>query len=139
MERFPTPPDALWNNLQIIFLDGHRVTAICTTRTQKVERTLNFTQMNMINRNNGGPDVQWKLLETLANVNGIITMTGPAYDPNNQKRVERLNKTLQQFFGIEGHAIVWDKNDRIYRSTVLIQWDDEMRSVRTHSHASLRA
>jgi len=110
-ERFPTPPDAIWGDVTIKFEDGHTVSIRC-----KSERgTFNYTQMGMVDRRNGNPDVQWQLLGNLADGHGQMTWEASAARRENKKRKQTLNQRLSAFFAIDGEAITWDKEAENYR------------------------
>jgi hypothetical protein len=111
VERFSTPPDARWGDVAIQFVDGHTVSIRCKSETG----TFNYTQMGMVDRRNGNPDVQWKFLGDLAEGYGRMTWDASAARRENKKRKQTLNRRLTVFFGIDGEAITWDKEAGNYR------------------------
>jgi len=114
--HFPTPADATWGDVVIQFVDGHTVSVRCKT----VSGVFNYTQMGMVDRRNGNPDVQWQLLRDLAEGHGQMTWDVSAARRENKKRKQTLNQRLGAFFGIEGEAIIWDKKATNYRCRFLL-------------------
>jgi len=111
VERFPTPSDAQWGDVSIQFVDGHTVSIRCNSEAG----TFNYTQMGMIDRRNGNPDVQWQFLRDLADGRGSMSSTSGLADRKNVKRKQTLNERLGAFFGIEGEAVTWDADASEYR------------------------
>lgn len=109
-ERFPTPPDAAWSDVIIQFVDGHTVSVRC----KSVPGIFNYTQMGMVDRRNGDPDVQWQFLSELADGHGQLDWSASAARRENKKRKQTLNQRLNAFFGIEGEPITWDKQAKNY-------------------------
>ncbi|MCK4415099.1 MAG: hypothetical protein KAY32_16325 [Candidatus Eisenbacteria sp.] len=95
---FGTPEGATWGDVQMRFRDGHTV----FVRVWSVSRVCNFTEMGMVDRRDGNPTKQWKLLEAFATERGILDWTSSQADPKNQKRRENLANNLRDFFRIEG-------------------------------------
>ena len=100
-ERFPTPAEAHWGDVGIEFIDGHTVSIRC----QSESGVFNYTQMGMVDRRDGEPDVQWKLLSNLAAGHGQMAWNASAARRENKKRKQILNQRLGAFFGIEGEAV----------------------------------
>ena len=59
---FPTPANATWSDVQILFRDGHTVVVSVGDKSG----VYNFAQMGMSKRNTGTPTAQWELLEAFA-------------------------------------------------------------------------
>ncbi|MBF0339493.1 MAG: hypothetical protein HQL95_00850 [Magnetococcales bacterium] len=110
MVRFPTPPDAIWGDLRISFIDGHRATLFC----QGVSETVNFSTMGMENRRSREPSVQWTLLWAFARNHGKISWHSS--DASNQipQQVRRMNDDLERFFGIAGRPVTWKDDEQAY-------------------------
>src|SRR5262249_29258922 len=64
---FPTPPGARWVDVHIRFLDGERV----AVTVKDVSRTLNYTQMGMVDKRNSTPTKQWTLLLAFSRAYGV--------------------------------------------------------------------
>lgn len=110
-ERFPTPAGAKWGDVSIEFIDGHTVSIRC----QSASGTCNYTQMSMVDRRNGNPDVQWQFLHDLAEGHGSMSSVSGLSDRKNVKRKQTLNGRLEAFFGLEGEAVTWDADTSEYR------------------------
>ena len=96
VRRFPTPPGSTWSDLEMRFIDGH----VLSVKIGDQKAVLNYAQMDMANRKNANPTVQWKLLQDMAEGRGILNWKSPAADRKNQKRIENLGKNLKAFFQI---------------------------------------
>lgn len=125
--RFPTPAGTIWGDVTIRFLDGHRVSVRCKTESG----VFNFTDMGMVDRRKGEPDVQWGLLYALAAGHGRMNWRSSEARRENAKRKQTLNERLAAFFGIDGEAITWDKHAKNYlcRFTLQPEGDDISASV----------
>ncbi|OSM04173.1 hypothetical protein MAIT1_04024 [Magnetofaba australis IT-1] len=121
LERFPTPSNAKWGDLRMQFLDGARLTVLCRTGANEQQRTVNYTQMGMANRTNSEPTKIWRLLEDFADGYGRIEVGSSRDDPQNRKRVQRLNEKLRAYFGMEGQPVYWDRQDSAYRCRFQIE------------------
>ena len=114
---FPRPDGVQWSQVKIRFKDGHTLSA----RVLGEWGTYNYAELGMVNRNNGNPTVQWELLRTFAEWDGILTWDSPQADRVNQKRKERLSKALRKFFGIDGDPITWDDKAKAWRTRFQIE------------------
>ena len=109
---FPTPNGAIWRNVRITFLDGHKV------RINVLDESCvaNFTQMGMVNRSNGEPTEQWKLLQNMADTQGDIDWNHPSAKEQLKKQKQELSKCLRAYFPrIVGDPIKWNKKDKAYQ------------------------
>jgi hypothetical protein len=113
---FPTPPDAIWENVSIRFKDGHTV----SIKVKSVGGVFNYTQMGMANKKNGNPTLQWKLLEVFANERGILDWSSDEANPRNQKRRELLAANLREFFRIKGDPFKMTKDGKGWQARFLI-------------------
>ena len=113
---FPTPPDAIWENVSIRFKDGHTV----SIKVRSVGGVFNYTQMGMANKKNGNPTLQWKLLEVFANERGILDWSSDEANPRNQKRRELLAANLREFFRIKGDPFKMTKDGKGWQARFLI-------------------
>jgi hypothetical protein len=100
---FPTPPDAVWSELTVRFLDGHSVRVSLRGET----RVLNFTQLGMNDRRTAKPDVQWELLRAFAAHSGTLDWTSREAVRENKKRKQVLSDRLRTFFRIDGNPILF--------------------------------
>jgi hypothetical protein len=96
--RFPTPPDARWEDVTIRFITQHQV----HIRVRGTTGTYEHTQMGMASRRNDQPTKQWELLQLFAEHDGELTWSDYGADRKNEKRRQVLAKQLREFFGIEG-------------------------------------
>lgn len=119
--RFPTPPDASWQDLRISFLDGHRATVFC----KGVSDTVNFSTMGMENRRSREPSVQWILLEAFARNHGEISWHASEASDQVPQQVKRLNDDLGRFFGIPGRPIRWSRTQQVYSTAFEIHLESE--------------
>ncbi len=119
---FPTPPDAIWENVSIRFKDGHTV----SIKVKSVGGVFNYTQMGMANKKNGNPTIQWKLFEAFANSKGEIDWKNSHAHPNLKKQKQELANCLKEFFQLENDPIEWDKGSKAYRCRfrILPEGDD---------------
>ena len=113
---FPTPPDAIWENVSIRFKDGHTV----SIKVRSVGGVFNYTQMGMANKKNGDPTLQWKLLETFAEERGTLDWSSDKADRKNQKRRELLAANLREFFRIKGDPFKMTKDGKGWQARFLI-------------------
>ena len=117
MTFFSTPSDSTWENVNLKFVDGHRVSV-----KVKFERGLfNYTQMGMANSKNGEPTVQWDLLRAFAEERGELTWGSRKADANNKKRKGNLARDLSRFFRIDGDPFVYDETIKGWRSRFHIE------------------
>jgi hypothetical protein len=135
--RFPTPAGAAWGEVTIKFIDGHRVRVAC----KEESAVFNFTDMGMVDRRKGEPDVQWALLYALAAGHGRMTWRSSEARRENAKRKQTLNERLAAFFGIDGEAITWDKNAKNYlcRFTLQPEGDEVSASVAARQQQANKA
>jgi hypothetical protein len=96
--RFPTPPEARWEEVTIRFITQHQV----HIRVRGAGGTYEHTQMGMASRRNDQPTKQWELLQLFAEHRGELTWRDFGADPNNQHRRLFLARQLRAFFGIDG-------------------------------------
>ncbi len=116
---FPTPPGAMWQDLSLVFRDGHTLTAsIGSTRA-----TYTFQSMGMVNRKKMTPDEQWLLLRHFAEEMGTFTWQSKYADPRNKKRKSRLSSGLRAVFGIPGSPFVYRKECRGWECVFNIRMD----------------
>jgi hypothetical protein len=104
---FPTPPDAAWHDLTLVFRDGHTVVA----SIGHIKAAYTFQDMGMVNRKNLAPDEQWQLLYQFAEEMGVFTWTSQYADYRNKKRKGRLAARLKAFFGIPGSPFSFRQED----------------------------
>lgn len=102
MVFFPTPAGARWDDLAIVFKDGHTVSA----SVGDVQRILNYTQMGMASGKNSNPTKQWDLLHTLALGNGRMIWQNSRPKPKDRTRKSLLATDLREFFRIEGDPFI---------------------------------
>lgn len=108
MVFFKTPPDAHWEDIELTFENEHEVHVEC----QGTRGRYSYIEMGMRNKNTNQPLVQWETLRAFAETEGALYWSHKSADRRNQKRIERLSKSLQQFFGLESSPIVYDQSER---------------------------
>jgi hypothetical protein len=96
--RFPTPPDARWEEVSIRFITQHQV----HVRVRGEAGAYEHTQMRMASKRNDQPTKQWEFLQLFAENRGEITWESPGADRGNAHRRLALARDLRDFFGIEG-------------------------------------
>jgi hypothetical protein len=96
--RFPTPPDARWEEVSIRFITQHQV----HVRVRGEAGAYEHTQMGMASRRNDQPTKQWELLQLLADHRGELTWSDFGADRKIEHRRLLLARQLREFFGIDG-------------------------------------
>jgi hypothetical protein len=96
--RFPTPPDARWEEVSIRFITQHQV----QVRVRGEAGVYEHTQMGMASKRNDQPTKQWELLQLFAEHDGELTWDVPGADRKNAHRRLSLARQLREFFGIDG-------------------------------------
>ena len=94
---FPTPPGAMWREVDIRFLDTQTV----AVRVGAATGRFTYAQMGMADGRTANPTKQWELLHLLAESHGRIDWGNRHATRLLKKRVERLVADLRAFFGIE--------------------------------------
>lgn len=108
--RFPTPPDARWNEIKIRFQNRDTVTIQC----QGTVRTATYHEVGMADGRSGQPNKQWMLLYEMADDRGRMDIRSPHVSRLNKKRKELLSKSLQGYFGLADDPILWDEEASAY-------------------------
>jgi hypothetical protein len=86
-------------------------------KVRDVRGRYNFTQMGMVDRRTGGPNVLWGLLLRFAEGRGYFGWDRSEAGPEKQKRKEELAKSLRRFFSISGDPIeVFDDHSTLSKS-----------------------
>ena len=119
-EPFSTPTNAEWTDVQIRFLDGHKV----SVRVKENRGVFNYTQMGMANERNGEPTYQWDLLRSLADERGILTWESEHADRKLKKRKQLLGDKLKAFFGLDGDPFNLTKDRKGWKSRFMISPED---------------
>ena len=99
--RFPTPSGSRWSDVEMRFSDTEKISV--TIRDQR--QVLTYSQLGLVDSRSGKPSKQWELLLKFAREHGMMTWLSPDACRKNRKQRELLNKSLQQFFDIEGEPI----------------------------------
>lgn len=95
--RFPTPTGSTWKDVFMRFVDGHQI----NVRIKNQSRVFDYAHLDMVNKKDGQPTLQWNLLSDMADGHGEYAWPRLQNRRTLQKRRERLAKHLQTFFGIE--------------------------------------
>jgi len=115
--RFPTPTGSRWSDLEMRFIDSEKINV--TIRDQR--QVLTYSQLGLVDSRSGKPSKQWELLLLFAREQGIMTWLSPGACRQNRKRRELLNKSLQQFFEIDGEPIELTEDRKGWRSVFKLQ------------------
>jgi hypothetical protein len=105
---FPTPPNATWSDVQILFRDGHTVVISAGDKSG----VYNFAQMGMSKSNTGTPTVQWELLEAFANEHGVLTWHSERADRRWKKQKHLLAQHLRRFFRIDDDPFAYLRDSK---------------------------
>jgi hypothetical protein len=104
--RYPTPPGTKWSEVRIKLTDGESVTIIVRDQQQ----AYSFADLGLGKRGNK-PSVLWVLLERLIADGGRLNWSSAgASRKGRPKQVKRLATALENFMGIEGDPLPFDRN-----------------------------
>jgi len=111
--HFNTPVGITWEDIKIVFIDGHTVSI--KTSTNEVSGRYNYTQMGMVNTKNSDRNLQWILLQKFSESGGEISWKSRHASDTLKKQKQELSLRLISFFRLEGDPIIWDKKEKCYR------------------------
>ena len=111
--RFPTPPGTRWEDISIEFTAEEVATIRCRG---DITRRVEPEHLDMKNRKNGRPTLQWTLLRSLARSHGAISWNDHDADARIKQQKRQLSKKLMAYFGIEDAPIDWQYDDNEYRT-----------------------
>jgi hypothetical protein len=115
---FPTPSGARWSDLRIKFVDQETI----SIRIGEVTKIQTYVDVGLVDRRNGRPDVQWKLLYEFARDYGFLTWDSAGASRKNQARRDALVSKLKSFFRIEGEPIGWlDRPNKGWRTAFSVE------------------
>ena len=106
------PPDARWEELVLSFLQPQ----VLSVRFRGETRHFNPTELGMNRARTGKPTVQWATLQSLAEVDGVLSWRDPNANALIKKQKQLLSQKLTIAFGLPGDPIVWDHRTRVYRT-----------------------
>jgi hypothetical protein len=118
--RFPTPSGSRWSDVEIRFSDTEKISV--SIRDQR--KMLTYSQLGLVDSRSGRPNQQWTLLQKFAKGHGIMTWLSPDACKKNRKQRELLNKSLQQFFDIDGEPIELTDDRKGWRCVFKLQPED---------------
>jgi len=118
LERFRTPPGTRWEDIVMEF----RAEEVINVRCKGVTRRVEPEHLDMKNRKNGRPTNQWVLLQLFARRGGLITWKDPEANVRIRQQKRQLSRKLKAFFGIEDDPVVWDRDERGYRTRFTVRW-----------------
>jgi hypothetical protein len=118
--RFPTPTGSRWCDLEMRFIDSEKINV--NIRDQR--QVLTYSQLGLVDSRSGKPSKQWELLKLFAREHGVMTWLSPGACRQNRKRRELLNKSLQQFFEIDGEPIELTDDRKGWRCVFKLQPED---------------
>jgi len=101
---FPTPPDAAWSDVSILFKDAHTISAAASGEAY----VLNYTQLGMADKKTSNPNKQWDLLYRFALGNGKLDWRNAKPTDRDRKQKSLLSADLARIFRIEGHPFLFD-------------------------------
>jgi hypothetical protein len=119
--RFATPTGSRWSDLEMRFIDSEKISVVVGDQRQM----LTYSQLGLIDSRSGKPSKQWELLRLFAREHGVMTWLSPGACRQNRKRRELLNKSLQQFFDIEGEPIELTDDGKGWRCVFRTKSEDE--------------
>ncbi|MCU0660167.1 MAG: hypothetical protein MUD00_00940 [Candidatus Pacebacteria bacterium] len=98
---YPLPKNAVWESLDIQFIDGHFVKVSYPNLESK---KFNYKDMGFVNMKTTNPDLKWRLLYAIAENDGALTTT--KWDRGFGRNVKyELNEGLKRFFGMATNPI----------------------------------
>lgn len=103
---FPTPPNAVWSDVRIRFLDGHSVSVLVRDKSG----VYSFSQMGMSKKNSAAPTAQWKLLEAFSEGHGVFDWESEHASRTQKKQKQLLSQVLREFFRIDGDPFRYVKS-----------------------------
>jgi hypothetical protein len=114
--RFPfSMPGLKWEEVTLKFTSGADVSI--EARGERIK--CNYTEMGMKDKKTTIGNLQWQLLQKIAEAGGTITdamlKTDIYLRLNLKKRKQLLSKALQTYFGIEEDAFYPYRKEKIYR------------------------
>jgi hypothetical protein len=104
------PPDARWEELVIDFVERDVVNIRFRGQTRRLEPE----QLDMKNRKNGRPTLQWILMQQMALGGGQLAWSNPGATTRVKKQKQELSNKLKAAFGVEGDPIEWDGDNNAY-------------------------
>lgn len=113
------PQNAVWESLEIQFIDGHFVKVSYTGMQSK---KFDYKDMGFINMKTLKPDLKWQLLLTIAENGG--TLTNAKWDRKFGRNVKyELNEGLKRFFNMTSNPIPHYTKRRGYQSLFTLRSD----------------
>lgn len=116
---FDTPESATWHDVSLRFLDTESLTVSVKSKRSVVT----YVDLGLVDKRNGRPDVQWRLLQAFATSHGVMTWDSPGASRKNQKRKEYLAQQLKKFFAIEQEPFELTPNRKGWRCVFAITSD----------------
>lgn len=116
---YPLPQNAVWESLEIQFIDGHFVKVSYVGMKSK---KFDYKDMGFINTKNMKPDFKWELLRAIADNGGALTNS--KWDRRFGKNVKyELNEGLKRFFNMTSNPIPHYTKKRGYRPLFTLRSD----------------
>ncbi len=113
------PKNAVWESLEIQFIDGHFVKVSYVGMKSK---KFDFKDMGFINTKTMKPDFKWELLRAMAENGGALTKT--KWNPKFGRNVKyELNDGLKSFFNMTSNPIPRYTRGRGYRPLFTLRSD----------------
>ena len=122
--RFGLPPGANWDNVSIQIVSERNA----VVKVRDKQEPLSFTVMGFEDHRKKDPNKLWSVMIQLAIKEGRFarekfTMTQWRLL---QTDIQRLNRCLKEFFGIEGRPITFNRRDRSYVAAFKIEANPEV-------------
>lgn len=116
---YPLPQNAVWESLEIQFIDGHFVKVSYVGMKSK---KFDYKDMGFINTKTMKPDRKWELLWTIAENGGALTNS--KWDRRFGKNVKyELNEGLKRFFNMTSNPIPHYTKKRGYQPLFTLRSD----------------
>lgn len=116
---YPLPQNAVWESLEIQFIDGHFVKVSYVGMKSK---KFDYKDMGFINTKNMKPDFKWELLRAIADNGGALTKS--KFNPKFGRNVKyELNEGLKSFFNMKSNPIPRYTRGRGYRPLFTLRSD----------------
>lgn len=118
---YQLPGNAVWESLDMQFIDGH---VVRVTYPGKETKRFDFKDMGFVNERTMRPDMKWEMLRTIADLGGSLTNANKNWDRRFHRNIKyELNEGLKQFFGMTKNPIPRYTRRHGYTTLFVIQGD----------------
>jgi len=98
---YQLPGNAVWESLEMQFIDGH---VVRVSYPGKETKRFDFKDMGFVNARTMRPDMKWEMLRAIADRSGSLTKEHWDFRLHRNIKYE-LNEGLKQFFGMTKNPI----------------------------------